>query len=112
MMVLYLNFSGDYINLNFNKLTQRYTQKLLIKISECKTVTERISDQQEQDSNPGGWRKGRFIMLVGQHPGTLQKWNLPHSSRLQGFYASECRSKQVRRTKANVTTLEKNLEAT
>jgi hypothetical protein len=24
-------------------------------------------DQQEQDSNPGGWRKGKFITLVDQH---------------------------------------------
>jgi hypothetical protein len=24
-------------------------------------------DQQEQDSNPGGWRKRRFITLTGQH---------------------------------------------
>jgi hypothetical protein len=24
-------------------------------------------DQQEQDSNPGGWKKGRFITLAGQH---------------------------------------------
>jgi hypothetical protein len=35
-----------------------------------------MSDQREQDSNPGGWRKGRFIMLAGQHPGSLQKWQL------------------------------------
>jgi hypothetical protein len=26
-----------------------------------------MSDQWEQDSNPGGWRKGRFITLAGQH---------------------------------------------
>jgi hypothetical protein len=26
-----------------------------------------MMDQQEQDSNPGGWRKGRFITLSGQH---------------------------------------------
>jgi hypothetical protein len=26
-----------------------------------------MSDQQEQDSNPGGWKKGRFITLLGQH---------------------------------------------
>jgi hypothetical protein len=31
------------------------------------TVARRTSDQQEQDSNPGDWRKGRFITLVGQH---------------------------------------------
>jgi hypothetical protein len=56
----------------------------------------------EQDSNLCGWRKGRFITLAGQHPGSLQKWHRPHSSRLWGFYASECRSKQAGRTKANV----------
>jgi hypothetical protein len=26
-----------------------------------------MSDQREQDLNPGGWRKGRFIKLAGQH---------------------------------------------
>jgi hypothetical protein len=36
------------------------------------TVVGRMSDQQEKDSNPGGWRKGIFITLVGQHPGSLQ----------------------------------------
>jgi hypothetical protein len=61
-----------------------------------------MSDQQEEDSNPGGWRKGSFIMLVGQLPGTLQKWHQPHSSGLQGFYASECRSKQAGKTKADI----------
>jgi hypothetical protein len=30
-------------------------------------VARRMSDQPEQDSNPGGWRKGRFITLAGQH---------------------------------------------
>jgi hypothetical protein len=30
-------------------------------------VAGRMSDQREQDSNPGGWRKGRFITLAGQH---------------------------------------------
>jgi hypothetical protein len=34
-------------------------------------------DQQEQDSNPGGWRKGRFIMQVGQDPGSLQNGTGP-----------------------------------
>jgi hypothetical protein len=61
-----------------------------------------MSDQREQDSNPGGWRKGRFIMLAGQHLDLSQKWHQPHSSRLWGFYASECRNKQARRTKANM----------
>jgi hypothetical protein len=68
----------------------------------CLCVVGRVLDQQEQDSNPGGWRKGRFITLVGQHPGSLQKWHRPLSSRLQEFYALECRSKQAGRTKANV----------
>jgi hypothetical protein len=40
-----------------------------------RNVVERMSDEQEQDSNPGGWRKGRFIMLVGQHSGSHQKWH-------------------------------------
>jgi hypothetical protein len=26
-----------------------------------------MSDQQEQDSNPGGWRKGRFIMDLSKN---------------------------------------------
>jgi hypothetical protein len=30
-------------------------------------VTGRMLDQREQDSNTGGWRKGRFITLAGQH---------------------------------------------
>jgi hypothetical protein len=51
---------------------------------------------------PGGWRKGRFITPVGHHPGSLQKWHQPCSSRLRGFYASECRSKQAGRTTINV----------
>jgi hypothetical protein len=33
----------------------------------CTIVAGRMLDQREQDSNPGGWRKGRFIMLQGQH---------------------------------------------
>jgi hypothetical protein len=31
------------------------------------TVAGRMSDQQEQDSNPGGWRKGRFIMDLSKN---------------------------------------------
>jgi hypothetical protein len=65
-------------------------------------VAGRMSDHREQDSNPGGWRKGRFIMLVGQHPGSLQKWHQPCSSMLRGFYASEYGSKQAGTTKADV----------
>jgi hypothetical protein len=30
-------------------------------------VVGRMLDQREQDSNPGGWRKERFIMLADQH---------------------------------------------
>jgi hypothetical protein len=40
-------------------------------------------------------------MLAGQHL-DLSKMALPRSSRLGGFYASECRSKQAGRTKADV----------
>jgi hypothetical protein len=61
-----------------------------------------MSDHREQDSNPGGRRKGRFITLAGQHPGSFQKWHWPCSSGLRGFYASECRSKQVGRTKVDM----------
>jgi hypothetical protein len=35
-------------------------------------------------------------------PWILPKMALPHSSRLWGFYASECGNKQAGRTKANV----------
>jgi hypothetical protein len=34
-------------------------------------------DQQEQDSNPGGWRKGRFIYHSGPAPGSLQNGTGP-----------------------------------
>jgi hypothetical protein len=57
--------------------------------------------QREQDSSPGGWRKGRFIMLAGQYPGSPEM-ALACSSRLWDFYASEFGSKQVGRTKADV----------
>jgi hypothetical protein len=30
-------------------------------------VAGRMSDKREQDSNPGGWRKERFITLGVQH---------------------------------------------
>jgi hypothetical protein len=30
-------------------------------------VAGRMSDKWEQDSNPGDWRKGRFLRLAGQH---------------------------------------------
>jgi hypothetical protein len=33
----------------------------------CCGKTVRPSDHREQDSNPGGWMKGRFITLAGQH---------------------------------------------
>jgi hypothetical protein len=62
----------------------------------------RMSDQREQNSSPGGWRKGRFITLGCQNPGSFQTWHQLRSSRLQGFYASECGSKQAGRTKADV----------
>jgi hypothetical protein len=52
--------------------------------------------QQEQDSNPGGWRKEKFIMLVGQHQES-PKWH-----QLRDFYSSECGSKQLERTKADM----------
>jgi hypothetical protein len=49
------------------------------------------------------WLEERKIYYTsGPASGSLQKWHRPHSSRLQGFYASDCRSKQVGRTKANV----------
>jgi hypothetical protein len=32
-----------------------------------RNVAGRMLDQREQNSNPGGWRKGRFIMLESQH---------------------------------------------
>jgi hypothetical protein len=32
-----------------------------------RNVAGRMLVQREQDSNPGGWRKGRFITLEGQH---------------------------------------------
>jgi hypothetical protein len=54
------------------------------------------------ENKTGGWRKGRFITLAGQNPGSLQKWHQPLSSRLWCFYASECGSKQEGRTKADV----------
>jgi hypothetical protein len=75
---------------------------LVLYFSQCQCVAGRMSDQREQDSNPGGWRKGRFIMLAGQHPVSLQKWHQPCSPQLWGFYAAECRNKQVGRTKADV----------
>jgi hypothetical protein len=34
-------------------------------------------DQREQDSNPGGWRKGRFIYASGPAPGSLQNGTGP-----------------------------------
>jgi hypothetical protein len=67
-----------------------------------RNVVARMLDQQEQDSNLGGWRKERFITQVCQNPGSFQIWHQPCSSRLWGFYASECGSKQVGRTKTDV----------
>jgi hypothetical protein len=55
-----------------------------------------------KDSNPGGWRKGRFITLVGQHLDLSKNGNGPAAEGCRVFYASECRSKQVGRTKADV----------
>jgi hypothetical protein len=39
----------------------------LFKIFSYHNVSGRMLDQREQDSNSGGWRKERFITLVGQH---------------------------------------------
>jgi hypothetical protein len=48
------------------------------------------------------WLEERKIYYTSRPaPGYLQKWHQPHSSRLWGFYASECRSKQAGRTIAN-----------
>jgi hypothetical protein len=58
--------------------------------------------QQEQDSNPGGWRKGRFIMLAGQHLDRSKNGTDPVAQGCGGFYASECGSKQAGRAKADV----------
>jgi hypothetical protein len=41
------------------------------------TVAGRMSDQREQDSNPGGWRKGRFIYASGPAPGSLHNGAYP-----------------------------------
>jgi hypothetical protein len=37
----------------------------------------KMKKKKEQDSNPGRWRKGRFIMLAGQHSGSVHKWHQP-----------------------------------
>jgi hypothetical protein len=42
-------------------------------------------DQQEQDSNPAGWRKGRFIYASGPGPGALQNGAGPPQLRTGGF---------------------------
>jgi hypothetical protein len=49
------------------------------------------------------WFEERKIYYASEPaPGSLQKWHLPYSSGLQGFYASECGSKQAGRTKADM----------
>jgi hypothetical protein len=63
---------------------------------------ERMSGQQEQDSNPGGWKKGRFITLVDQYTGSLQKWHRPHSSGLRGFLCLRMWKQASRKAKADV----------
>jgi hypothetical protein len=58
--------------------------------------------QQEQDSNPDGWRKGRFITLADQHLDLSKNGTSPAAQGCGVFNASECRSKQAGRTKADV----------
>jgi hypothetical protein len=53
-----------------------------------------MSDQQEQDSNPDSWRKGKFIVLAGQHLDISKNGTSP--------IAQGCGSKQVGRTKADL----------
>jgi hypothetical protein len=49
------------------------------------------------------WLEERKIYYTsGPAPGSLQKWHWRGNSGLWGFYFSECRSKQVGRTKADV----------
>jgi hypothetical protein len=42
-------------------------------------------DQREQDSNPGGWREGRFIMLVVQHLDLSKNGTSPIAQGCGGF---------------------------
>jgi hypothetical protein len=44
----------------------------LISLGPPENVAGRITDQQEQDSNLGGWRKRRFIHASWPAPGSLQ----------------------------------------
>jgi hypothetical protein len=48
-------------------------------------VAGTMSDQREQDSNPGGCRKGRFIMLAGQHLDLSPKMALALQLKSVGF---------------------------
>jgi hypothetical protein len=61
---------------------------------ECQT-----SENKTQTQVAGGKED---LLLADQHLDLSKKWHRPHSSRLWGFYASECRSKQAGRTKADL----------
>jgi hypothetical protein len=61
-----------------------------------------MSDQQEQYSNPGDWRKGRFITLVGQHL-DISKMALAPQLRAAGVLCLRMQKETSRRTKADVT---------
>jgi hypothetical protein len=65
-------------------------------------VMGRMLDQWGQDSNPGGLKKGRFITLAGQHLDLSKNGTSPAAQGCGVFNASECGTKQVGRTKADM----------